>query len=82
MDAMEGDVSLGAVGVSTIVIGSFDGGWGLPVLILTLLLSLKYKGVSLFHFFFGLGEVLRVASIAIAALERISTEFSSCCLFF
>jgi len=81
MDALEGDVSLGVVGVSTIVIGSFDGGWGLLVLILTLLLALKYKGVSLFHFSLGLGEVLRVASTATASLARISAEFSSCCLF-
>jgi len=79
MDALEGDLSLGVVGVSTIVIGSFDGGWGLPVLILTLLLALKYKGVSLFRFSFGLGEVLRVASIASASLARISADFSFCC---
>jgi len=81
MDALEGDLSLGVVGVSTIVIGSFDGGWGLPVLILTLLLALKYRGVSLFHFSFGLGEVPRVASTAAASLARISADFSFCCPF-
>jgi len=82
MDALEGDLSLGVVGVSTIVIGSFDGGWGLPVLILTLLLALKYKGVSLFCFSFGLGEVLRVANTTAASLARISVDFSFFCLFF
>ena len=81
MDALEGDLSFGVVGVSTMVIGSFDGGWGLLVLILTLLLALKYRGVSLFHFSFGLGEVLRVASIATASLARITTDFSFCCPF-
>lgn len=81
MDALEGDVSLRAVGVSTIVIGSFDGGWGLLVLILTLLLALKYKGVSLFCFSFGLGEVLRAASTTTTSLARISADISSCCLF-
>ena len=81
MDALEGDVSLGVVGVSTIVIGSFDGGWGLPALILTLLLALKYKGASLFHFSLGLGEVLRVASTATASRARISAVFSFYVLF-
>jgi len=82
MDALEGDLSFGAIGVSIIVIGSFDGGWGLPVLILTLLLALKYRGVSLFHFSFCLGDVLRVASTAAASLARISADFSFCCPFF
>ncbi len=49
MDALEGDLSFGVVGISTIVIGSFDGSWGLPVLMLTLLLALKYIGVPLFR---------------------------------
>ena len=30
MVALEGDLSFGVVGVLAIVIGSFDGGWGLP----------------------------------------------------
>lgn len=73
---LEGDFSFGEVGVSSMVIGSLDGGWGLPVLILTLLLALKYTGVSLFRFSFGWGEVPRVASIAAASLARISAIFS------
>jgi len=81
MDALEGDLSLGVVGVSTIVIGSFDGCWGMPVLILTLLLALKYRGVSLFHFSFGLGEVLRVVSTVAASLARILADFSFSYLF-
>jgi len=81
MDALEGDLSLSVVGISTIVIGSSHGGWGLPVLILTLLLALKYKGVSLFHFSFGLGQVLRAAITAVASLSRILIDFSFCCLF-
>ena len=81
MDALEGDLSLGVVGLSKIVIGSFDGGWGLPVLIFTLLLALKYRGVSLFRFSFGLGDVPRVASTAAASLARISANFSFCCPF-
>ena len=60
------------------VIGSLDGGWGLPDLILTLLLALKYRGVSLFRFSFGWGEVLRVASPAATSLARISAIFSFC----
>ena len=81
MDALEGDLSLGVVGVSTIVIVSFHGGWGLPVLILTLLLALKYRGVSLFHFSFGLGEVPRVASMAATSLARISVISPSAAFF-
>ena len=80
-DIFEGDLSLGEVGVSSMVIGSLDGGWGLPVLILTLLLALKYRGVSLFHFAFGLGGVLRVASTAAASLARISAVFPFCVPF-
>src|ERR1700728_835537 len=79
MEALEGDLSLGVVGVSTIVIGYLDGGWGLPVLILTLLLALKYRGVSLFRFSFGLGGVLRAASTTASSLARISADFFFCC---
>ena len=81
MDALEGDLSFGVVGVSTMVIGSLDGGWGMPVLILTLLLALKYRGGSLFHFSFGLGDVLRVANIAATSLAKILADFSFCCPF-
>src|SRR5271168_1866617 len=79
MEDLEGDLSLSVVGASTIMIGSLDGGWGLPVLILTLLLALKYKGVSLFRFSFGLGGVLRAASTATTSLARISADFSCYC---
>ena len=81
MDALEGDPSFGVVGVSAIIIGSFNSGWGLPVLILTLLLALKYSGSSLFCFSFYLGDVLRVASTAVASLAKISRDFSFCCPF-
>ena len=80
-DILEGDFSLGEVGVSSTVIGSLDGGWGLPVLILTLLLALKYRGISLLRFSFGLGEVLRVASTAATSQARILVVFSFCVLF-
>jgi len=39
-------------------------------------LALKYSGISLFHFSFSLGEVLRAASTAATSLVRISTDFS------
>jgi len=67
--------------VSSIVIGLLDGGCGLPVFILTLLLALKYRGISLFHFSFGLGGVLRAASMVAASLSRISALFSFGFLF-
>jgi len=79
MDALEGDLSFCVAGVSTIVIGSFDGGWGLPVFILMLLLALKYMEGSLFHFPFFFGDVLRVANTAAASLAKISGNFSFCC---
>jgi len=66
------------VGVSTIVIGSFERGLGLPISILTPLLALKYRGGSLFRFSFCLGDLLRVASIAAASLAKISGDFSFC----
>lgn len=80
MDALEGDLSFYVVGVSIIVIGSFDGGWGLPVFILMLLLALKNMEASLFHFAFCFGDVLRVASTAAASLAKISGDFSFCCI--
>ena len=81
MDALEGDLSFCVVGLYTIVIGSFDGGWGLLVLILTLLLALKYMEGSPFRFPFCFGDVLRVASTATASLAKISGDFSFCCPF-
>lgn len=80
-DIFEGGLSLGEVGVSFMVIGSLDGGWGLPILILTLLLALIYRGVSLFRFSFGLGGVLRVPSTTAASLARISAIFPFCVPF-
>lgn len=82
MDAFEGDFSFCVVGVSTIVIGSFDYGWGLPVFIRMLLLALKYMEGSLFHFPFCSGDVLRVARTAATSLARISGDFSFCCPVF
>ena len=76
MDAFEGDLSFCLVGVSTIVIGSFDCGWGLPIFICMLFLALKYMEGSLFHFPFFFGDVLRAASIATASLAKISGDFS------
>ena len=75
-DIFEGDLSLGEVGASSIVIGLLDGGCGLPVFILTLLLALKYRGASLFRFSLGLGGVLRAASTVTTSLSRISALFS------
>ena len=43
IDILEGDSSFFLVVVSSMTIGSFDGGWGLPTLILVLLLALKYR---------------------------------------
>lgn len=81
MDGLEGDLSFCVAGVSTIVIGSFDGGWGLLVFILTLLLALKYMESSLFRFPFFFGDVFRVASTTAASMAKISGDFSFCCLF-
>jgi len=63
------------------VIGSLDGGWGLPVLILMLLLALKYSEGSLFLFPFYLGDVLRVARKATTSLAKMSGDFSFFCPF-
>jgi len=79
MDAFEGDLSFCVAGVSKIVIGSFDGGWGLLVFIYMLLLALKYMEGSLFRFHFCFGDVLRVASTAAASLAKISGNFSFYC---
>jgi len=75
-DIFDGDLSLDEVGVSSIVIGLLDGGCGLPVFILKLLLALKYRGASLFRFSLGLGGVLRAASTVAASLSRIFSLFS------
>ena len=64
--------------MSTIVIGSFDCGWGLPVFIRMLLLALKYMEGSLFQFPFCFGDLLKAASIAAASLAKISGDFSLC----
>jgi len=74
MDALERDLSFCVAGMSTIVIGSFDGGWRLLVFILTLLLALIYREGSLFCFPFCFGDVLRVASTAAASLVKISGD--------
>ena len=65
--------------VSSMIIGSFDCGWGLPTLIHVLLFALKYMEVCLFHFPFCFGGVLKAASVAAASLANISGDFSSCC---
>ena len=61
------------------MIGSFDCGWGLRVLICMLLLALKYMEGSLFRFPFCFGDVLRAASTAAASLAKISGDFFFCC---
>ena len=81
MDALEGDLSFCVAGVSTIMIGSFDGGWGMPVFIQMLLLALKYMEGSPFRCPFSFGDVLRVAITAAASLAKISGDFSLCCPF-
>ena len=79
IDIFVGDSSFGLVVVSSMTIGSFDCGWGLPVFIRMLLLALKYMEGSLFCFPFCFGDVLRAASIAAASLAKISGDFSFCC---
>ena len=69
-------------GVSTIVIGPLDCfSFGMPVLILVLLLALKYMEGSLFRFSFCFGDVLRVASIVAASLAGTSGDSSFPCPF-
>ena len=79
MDAFEGDFSFCVAGVSTIIIGSFDCGWGLLVFIRMLLLALKFMEGSLFRCPFCFGDMLRVASTAAASLAKISGDISFCC---
>ena len=76
MDAFEGDLSFCLIGVSTIIIGSFDYGWSLPAFILVLLLALKYMEGSLFHFPFCFGDVLKAANTVTASLAKIAGDFS------
>lgn len=76
MDAIEEDLSFCLIGVSTIVIGSFDCGWGLPVFICMLLLALKYIEGSLFRFPFFSGVMLKATSTTTTSLVRISGDFS------
>jgi len=84
MDILEGGSSFCLAFVSIMTIFSFVCGLGLrrlPTLIRVLLLALKYMEGSLFHFSFCLGDVLRVASTAVASLAKISGDFSFCCPF-
>lgn len=59
------------------IVGSFDGGAGLPTLILFLLLAMKYIDACLFLFPFCLIGVLNVASINAASLASVSGDISS-----
>ena len=81
IDILEGDSSFFSVGVSSMKIGSFDGGWGLPTLILVLLLALKYMEVYPFPFPFCFVGVLNAASTAAASLANISGDVSFYCSF-
>jgi len=81
MDIFGGDSSFCLVVASSMIIGSFDYGWGLPTLILVPLLALKYMEVCLFLFPFCFGGVLKTTSIATASLANISGDFSSCYSF-
>ena len=73
---LEGDFSLGETNVSSMTIELLDWGCGLPIFILTLLRALKYRGVSLFLFPFGLGGVMRPANTVVASRAKISTFLS------
>jgi len=78
MEIFEEDPSFGLGVVSSMIIGSFDCGWGLPTLIRVPLLALKHMDVCLFHFPFCFGGVFKAASTVAASLANISGDFHSC----
>lgn len=79
--ALEGDSFPWAEGESSIIIGTFEEGWGFPILILVPFLALKYIEACLFLFCFGLMGVLRAMGAASASLSRILGDTSSCSVF-
>jgi len=78
IDILERDPSFFSVGASSIIIGYFDGGWGLSTFILVLLLALKYMDSSLFLFPFCFVKVLNAASTTTASFAKVLGEFSPC----
>ena len=78
--ALEGDYFPWVEGEYSIIIGTFEEGWGFPVLILVLFLALKYIEVCLILFCFGLIGVLRVARVVVSSFSRVSQD-TSCSVF-
>lgn len=79
MEISEGDSSFFIVGASSMIMGSFDGGWGLPTSIMVLLQALKYIDVYLFLFPFWVAGVFNVARTVSASLASVSGGTSPCC---
>lgn len=81
IEILEGDSSLVTVDASLMIMGYFDGGCGLPTLILVLLRALKYIDACLFLFPFSLGGVINAVRTTIASLANVLRDTSSCCSF-
>jgi len=79
IEILEGDSSFVTVGASSMIMGSFEGGWGFPTLILVLLRDFKYINVYLFLFPFCLARVLSAARTTAASLASVSGDTSCCC---
>lgn len=79
MGVLDGDSSFLAVGESSMMMGSFEGGWGFPIFILVLFRALKYMNGFLFLFPLGLAGVLSAARTAAASLASVSGDTSSYC---
>ena len=77
MGVLDGDSSFVAVGTSSMMMGSFEGGWGFPIFNLVLFWALKYIDGCLFLFPLGLGGVLSVARIVVASLSSVLGDTSS-----
>ena len=73
---LEGDSFPLVEGESSIIIGTFEEGWGFHDLILVLFLALKYIEVCLFLFCFGLIGVLRAVMSVFTSLSRVSRDTS------
>ena len=79
MGVLDGDSSFVAVWTSSMMMGSFEGGWGFPIFILVFFQALKYIDGYLFLFPLGLAGVLSVARTVVASLTSVLGDTSSCC---
>ena len=67
---------------SSILIGTAEGGWGFPFLIMVLFLFLNYEGPCLGFLLFGLTGVLSVAKVETTSYSMFPSEKPICFPYF